>query len=634
MANTGRPKQSNFIDRSYLGVVKDVSDAKLAGRIRVWIPELDSREDDESGWILCNYCSPFGGVTNRDKNSQSKFDLFDKTQTAYGMWMIPPDINNDVLVMFPSGDIGRAVWIGSVFKEYMNHSVPEAAYSDNNKQFFQDKKKVPVTEYNKWDRTGDSDDPLKPVRPYHETRFNGIANQGLIGDELRGITTSSSMRETPSQVFGINTPGPANPKTEGSRLGGHSFVMDDGDVDGKDSYIGFRTKSGASIRIDETEGIIYAINKKGTAWIQMDADGNVDIFGAESISMRTQKDFNVRADGDINLEAGQNVNVKASQNIDAEGKFVEEGTGLGGNINLHALNDVHATVDDNVFLTVVNGNVDIDIQGKETGDLKTHVKGKVDLLFDDALVANVGSDVDVKAGGYIHAESGADTTISATNAVLDSSGNLHVSASVKGAAVGHFASVVTGGLSVGSAGPGGVGASVLDDVGVEASSAVLITGNVKMSGNLDMMGTATASNFITPTAGLNEHTHPYAWTNSGGDSITVPTETSGGKKPVITEVNPDEGPGNPTPVETVVSAESKAATPIAKVPAVNVLSEFDGTLAMNLNNDNVTANESGQTVEIPDYWNRKTEEIETIVKRLATYEPSPIHETSAKKKAD
>ena len=67
--------------------------------------------------------------------------------------------------------------------------------------------------------------------------------QGLIKDDTRGITTSSARREVPSAVFGISTPGPidkngkrgkigkAEHLVDGafvSRLGGSTFVMDDG----------------------------------------------------------------------------------------------------------------------------------------------------------------------------------------------------------------------------------------------------------------------------------------------------------------------------------------------------------------------------------------------------------------------
>jgi hypothetical protein len=68
----------------------------------------------------------------------------------------------------------------------------------------------------------------------------------LLLDDIRGITTSSARRESPSHVFGVSTPGPVDkqscakkgkiakaehqiPNAFVSRLGGSSFVMDDGD---------------------------------------------------------------------------------------------------------------------------------------------------------------------------------------------------------------------------------------------------------------------------------------------------------------------------------------------------------------------------------------------------------------------
>ena len=46
-----------------LGIVKKVDDEQRMGRLWVWIPEFTSLPDDENGWILCNYCSPFAGST-------------------------------------------------------------------------------------------------------------------------------------------------------------------------------------------------------------------------------------------------------------------------------------------------------------------------------------------------------------------------------------------------------------------------------------------------------------------------------------------------------------------------------------------------------------------------------------------
>ena len=82
-------------------------------------------------------------------------------------------------------------------------------------------------------------------KPYNKDFTEVLETQGLLFDEARGTTTSSARRETPSMVFGFNTPGPLD-KRDGSpkvsvgpsedkvdipynRLGGSSLVMDDGD---------------------------------------------------------------------------------------------------------------------------------------------------------------------------------------------------------------------------------------------------------------------------------------------------------------------------------------------------------------------------------------------------------------------
>jgi hypothetical protein len=296
--------QTTTVGRPYIGVVKRTEDSKRAGRIQVWIPELKTVETDETGWITCDYCSPFAGTTNIADASQTVSDTSQGTQSSYGFFAAPPDINNEVVVMFIGADISRAIYIGCLFGEHMMHQVPAIAASSKNRNI---SKPVPVTEYNKNDRSN-AGKGANVSRPWNETRTNGIGAQGLIADPIRGITTSSVMRESPSAVFGMITPGRKKGK---SRTGGHSFVMDDGNAEGKDSYIGFRTTNGASIRIDDANGLIYAINSKGTAWIQMDADGNVDIFGAKSMSVRSQEDINLRADRNINIEAGQNINTKA-----------------------------------------------------------------------------------------------------------------------------------------------------------------------------------------------------------------------------------------------------------------------------------------------------------------------------------
>ena len=154
-------------------------------------------------------------------------------------------------------------------------------------------------------------------------------------------------------VFGISTPGPID--KEGptgkvgknrheasgfahSRLGGSSFVMDDGDdkyerkktpsegppeyVNVEDSYEGglkkiphnelirLRTGTGHQILLHNSEDLIYIVNSRGTAWIEISSDGKIDIFSEDNITARTKKDFNLFYDRDFNLEVGRNYNLK------------------------------------------------------------------------------------------------------------------------------------------------------------------------------------------------------------------------------------------------------------------------------------------------------------------------------------
>lgn len=352
----------------FIGYVKRADDVQRNGRLSVWIPDLGSPPDEENGWVTVSYCSPFAGATNVETISKTNFQSYEGTQTSYGMWMVPPDINNPVAVMFIGGNPAYGVWIGCLYHQYMNHMVPGDPVSVNNAQY--PGKAVPVAEYNKWNTS--ITDPAKAQRPFHKTKFSGVSHQGLIRDAWRGLTTSGARREAPSEVFGILTPGPvintaAAPK-DLRRKGGSAFIMDD---KVGSEYIQLVTKSGAQIKIDETHGFVYLINRDGTGWVQMDYQGNIDVFGAKDVSIRGQRDINLRADRNVNIEAGQNVFIKAAKDTVEEKKaftydvnnkprtetiktyrYVGEGNGTGGNLVTHALNNWHSTTFNKAFLTV------------------------------------------------------------------------------------------------------------------------------------------------------------------------------------------------------------------------------------------------------------------------------------------
>lgn len=427
----------------FVGFVKDNTDVQRMGRLRVWIPEFGSLPDDTDSWITVSYCSPFAGATNPETEDKNNVQSFEGTQTSYGMWMIPPDLENQVLVMFINGDSAKGIWIGSLFQQYMNHMVPATAASSNNYQYGKSNTdpghSVPTAEYNKWNTV--VDDPQSVRRPYSRTKFRGLGNQGLITDPIRGISTSSARREAPSQVYGILTPGPLQEgTTTGRRTGGSSFIMDDGK---SSEYIQLSTKSGAQIKLDETNGFVFIINRDGTSWIQMDRDGNIDIFGAGNASIRAQKDINLRADRNINIEAGQNIYMKAAKDTkettavftyDVNGTattretpywaYQGEGNGDGGNIVIQTLNNLQTTVKNNAFLTVKDGNLDMLVNNAFA--LTTNMGG-MDFNANKGIKLTTGAALDFSATGKIRTTSASDISVSSQGLLtVCSQGNLSI----------------------------------------------------------------------------------------------------------------------------------------------------------------------------------------------------------------
>lgn len=343
---------TNHLDPSYMG-----------GLEVVLTQGVSNFSKEQSGTYIVRYLNPFYGVTSIrfEGNNPTKFD---DVQKSYGMWMIPPDVGTTVMVIFIDGDPNQGYWMGCVQDLFQNHMVPGIAASTNVALSAADIKKygtqfLPVAEYNKRTNKGSNPDPnkiAKPVHPFAEV----LLKQGLLTDPVRGVTSSSARREVPSGVFGFSTPGPVDktgPKgTIGysgarrvpvSRLGGSSFVMDDGDINGDNELIRLRTRTGHQILMHNTKDLIYIANAKGSAWIELTGNGKIDIYAKDSVSIHTEADFNFKAERDINLEAGRTVNISAasSMNLNATDGFTlvcnKDGIlTFGGSAHLFASADV------------------------------------------------------------------------------------------------------------------------------------------------------------------------------------------------------------------------------------------------------------------------------------------------------
>ena len=351
--------------------------------------EIGNDIGDSGQSYSVKYASPFYGSTAYENMGQNVAD-FNDTQKTYGMWFPAVEIGTTVLVVFVNGEASEGYFIGCVPGRFMNQMIPAIGASSAIEATAEQKKKydttlpLPVAEINRRANTLEKGTNTEKIKKAIHPIADRFLEQGLLEDDVRGITTSSSRRMVPNSVFGISTPGPfdrgANAKKQfigspqskspvqlpASRLGGTTLVMDDGDdrfirkkpagqgpveyaeVEKKEKgdvnipfneYVRLRTRTGHQILLHNSEDLIYIGNARGTTWIELTSNGKIDIFAEDSISIHTQTDLNFRADRDINFEAGRNVNIKAA----------------GGNIQLEAVGNLNLIATQNGKITVGAG---------------------------------------------------------------------------------------------------------------------------------------------------------------------------------------------------------------------------------------------------------------------------------------
>jgi len=352
----------------YIGIVKENRDPLMTGRLQIWIPEFGGIETDPKYWRTVNYASPFLGATYQDPFAQeapsataTDKNSFKTVRHTYGMWYNVPDLENWVLCTFVGGDPARGYWFACIPNQVGHFMVPGIAATDKLaevedpqlKKIVEPGQPYPVVEFNEYNKSVNWSDIETNKKPVHEQQLKILVEQGLDRKRLtgtRGIITSSSQRETPAGVFGVSTPGrpvgsypdqnaPSLQRRVKTRKGGHTFVMDDGDKDGKDNLTRWRSAGGHQILMDDSENILYIINASGTTYIEMSKAGHLNVYSSNSINFRTKAEFNIHADSNMNINVGGtfNLNVKGAMNLQASSitaKGVKDVTIYGGSLKL------------------------------------------------------------------------------------------------------------------------------------------------------------------------------------------------------------------------------------------------------------------------------------------------------------
>lgn len=347
----------------YVGLVKRIDTNTRSGRLFVYIDKFgSSNPDDPTSWKLVSYASPFGGTTSGPVNeyqttsATAKQNTFDQTQQTYGFWMTPPDIGSQVLCCFLPNTL-EGYWFACVTSSIYRNMTPAIGavrWDQIDKQsipsellpFLKEGTPYPVAEVNRYIEGFYGEQFLPSIpKPIHVPQTIRLITQGLDKDPARGAINSSAQRDPISAVYGFSTPGrpipsqdPANiPSIQQkivtgnfnsddfrvtTRVGGHTFVMDDGDIYGNNNLVRLKTSQGHQILMNDKEGFMYIANSEGTAWIELTKSGDILVYGAKDFAVRTQGNIMFTSDGSISFDARRNINMSATSGINLEAASV------------------------------------------------------------------------------------------------------------------------------------------------------------------------------------------------------------------------------------------------------------------------------------------------------------------------
>jgi hypothetical protein len=350
-------------DLPVIGIVKNNIDNTRAGRIDVYIEDFGGPDpNDQLNWTTVNYMSPFFGSTPASGTSDN-YGTYISNPSSYGMWFSPPDIGSKVVCVFINGDSNYGYYIGGILEPELLQMIPAIGASDNivaNKGEAEQTggaPKLPVTNLNTNNKSiTDSQNFLNEAKTIHSYAAGIYQQQGLLRDPIRGPISSSALRESPSRVgWGVSTPG--RPIFQGGytdqdvldkgsqadteslqvigRRGGHSIVLDDGDINGKDQLIRLRTIQGHQILMSDDGQTLQIIHSNGQSYVELGTEGTVDIYAMNSVNVRTQGDLNLHADNNININAKKDLNI-AAENINMNAA-TNIGWRAGSNFNGYAL---------------------------------------------------------------------------------------------------------------------------------------------------------------------------------------------------------------------------------------------------------------------------------------------------------
>lgn len=331
--NTGYAGRGDF-GSNYtmcLGIVKDNADPDQCGRLKVFIPSIDSKDFDVSDLPWAIYCSPFGGTTQNMVAGRDGSKI--SGASAYGFWAIPKN-GAQVLIGFLEGDPNLRFWMGCFFLPELNRTMPQSINTPPISSEIDESGLIPQATMAHYEKNL-TEAGLGPNDDHWMTRGGFERSVSYPKNKTRDKPTTDGYAPKPlepeksdSQTVSLTSPGR------------HYMSMHDVDEYCRMRY---KTTEGTQIIMDDTNERIYISTARGRNWIEID-EGNGKIY------FYTASKFNVHAENDLNLYSSENINIVAKKrvNIQSEERAVKiqahhnvEVFSTAANVKISASRDLH-----------------------------------------------------------------------------------------------------------------------------------------------------------------------------------------------------------------------------------------------------------------------------------------------------
>lgn len=313
------------------GVVVDTNDPQQMGRLKIWVPAIDGDSYNiiDLPWAI--YISPVAGQTldypaGPDASVTAGY-------ASYGLWSIPKS-GSLVIVGFLYGDANRRIYVGSYFRDHGNRSMPVGRNRTDLSQ-------TPIS---------DTFDPIEPQTTNLNAQFRGQFNASEAktrGGYERTVAQDKTDKDgvegyQTAPIDGTDERG--NPRYESqthvwSTPGRHALIFQDNPKTGR---VRIKTAAGHQIILDDANERIYVSTAQGKSWIELDQDGRVHLYAADSVSISSGGNFNVTAAGNLSLNAGGDVNIQAGGTLKLAGCGTTNLSGAGVNIESSAVFNILA----------------------------------------------------------------------------------------------------------------------------------------------------------------------------------------------------------------------------------------------------------------------------------------------------